>query len=252
MRIKVLGSANGSSAHQFAATYVVDDQVAIDAGCLGFAPLQEQFSVRHIVLSHAHLDHVASLPIFLDNIYHSASQVVNVYGSPHVISTLQNHFFNDHVWPDLCRMSENEPPFLNLVSLNPGDTIQLEHLSVTPIELNHVVPTFGFLVASDNSTVALISDTGPTQQIWDECNKCEDLKAVFLESAFPNSMAWLAEKAGHLTPDLFLAETRKLNRTVPIVVVHIKPAWYDDVAKELMNLNASDLILSAANQIYEF
>lgn len=252
MKIRILPSAPNNSLHQFAATYVVNDTVVIDAGCIGFAPLAEQRRVRHVVLSHAHLDHVNSLPIFLDNVYQSGSDVVSVYGSEHVLTALREHFFNDQIWPDLCRLSREETPFLKLVLISDYEPIQCDGLTVRPVPLNHVIPTNGFVLSDEHSSVAFVSDTGPTDRIWEVCNQTDNLKAVFLEAAFPNSMQWLADKAQHLTPELFAAEARKLNRNLPLIAVHIKPCWYDTVAEELKALAIDNLAPGNSDQVYEF
>ena len=64
-------------------------------------------------------------------------------------------------------------------------------------------------------------------------------------------MAWLAEKAKHLTPESMGQEYRKLERSVRLIVVHIKPAFYDQVTKELSLLNLPDLEVSQPNREYE-
>src|SRR5690349_6092465 len=51
----------------FLTSYLVNDRVAVDAGGLGLiGDLEEQGAVRDIFLTHSHLDHVASLPLWLD------------------------------------------------------------------------------------------------------------------------------------------------------------------------------------------
>jgi ribonuclease BN (tRNA processing enzyme) len=122
---------------------------------------------------------------------------------------------------------------------------------VTPVDLDHVVPTFGFIIDDGESAVAVVSDTGPTTQVWELANRNTRLKRVLIESAFPNSMAWLADKAKHLTPELMRDEYRKLDREVPLLVVHIKPAFYDQVTAELNSLNLPTLEISAPNREYE-
>ena len=52
------GEASGR--HQFLSSCLLNDAVALDAGCLGFAHAPErQARVRHVLLSHTHLDHLA-------------------------------------------------------------------------------------------------------------------------------------------------------------------------------------------------
>ena len=52
---------------QLLSTYIVNQNVAIDAGSLGtMVPAVEQNRVSDIFLSHCHMDHVTSLPFFLE------------------------------------------------------------------------------------------------------------------------------------------------------------------------------------------
>lgn len=251
MKIKVIGSSVDGSPCQFAASYLINDQIAIDAGSIGFMSVAAQKRVKHIVISHSHLDHIASLPIFIDNVYEPSPDSVIVYGMPSVIGCLQDNFFNDRVWPDVVRLSQEESPFLKFVAIENGQPFQLGNLSLTPVELDHVVPTFGFIVDDGVSAVALVSDTGPTEMIWDFANRNVRLKCVMLESAFPNSMGWLAEKTKHLTPELMRTEYNKLDRCVRVIVVHIKPAYYEEVTAELRALKLPLLEISTPNSEYE-
>jgi cAMP phosphodiesterase len=252
MHIQVVSSSVENSAHQFAATYVVNDVLAIDSGAIGFADLQRQKRIHSVVISHPHLDHIASLPIFIDNVYVDGPFCPVVYGSQHTIEALKAHLFNDVVWPDFFRLSDEESPFIRFVTLRDGHPITIENMVVTPVALNHVIPTFGFIVDDGDSAVAFVSDTGPTDLIWEKIRENDRVKAVFLEAAFPNSMAWLAEKAKHLTPQMFRDEYAKLGRSLPVVAVHIKPAFYDTVVDELQQLNLETLVISQPNTEYRF
>ncbi|HRX83085.1 MAG TPA: MBL fold metallo-hydrolase, partial [Pirellulaceae bacterium] len=138
MKIKVIGSSVDGSPCQFAASYLINDQIAIDAGSIGFMSVAAQKRVKHIVISHSHLDHIASLPIFIDNVYEPSPDSVIVYGMPSVIECLQDNFFNDRVWPDVVRLSQEESPFLKFVAIENGQPFQLGNLSLTPVELDHV------------------------------------------------------------------------------------------------------------------
>jgi cAMP phosphodiesterase len=250
--VTVLSSSVEGAAHQFAASYVVNGSLVIDAGSIGFSSLERQKSVRSILISHAHLDHVTSLPIFIDNVYQPGPDCPTVYASQHVVDNLMAHFFNDTVWPDVIRLSREESPFIRFVILEDGKPVQIDGITVTPIPLNHVIPTFGFIVDDGTTAVAFISDTAQTDAIWEYVRNSPRVKAVFLEAAFPNSMAWLAEKAKHLTPSVFLEEYSKAGRSLPVLAVHIKPAFYSAVVSELKQLNLDKLTISQPNQTYTF
>lgn len=254
MRIRVLNSStDGVSGRQFAASYLVNDCVAIDAGTIGLlSSVQAQRKIGHVFVSHPHMDHIASLPMFLDNVYQNGPHCPTVYGTEFVRDCLLRDVFNGRLWPDLIRLSQEESPFLRFQKIDSGTTIVIDELRITPIELDHVVPTVGFIIEDERAAVALVSDTSPTEEIWSVAGKHENLRAVFLEAAFPSSMAWLAEKAAHLTPLEFRDEYLKLDRDVPVYAVHIKPAYFDEVVAELEDLGIRQLRISEANVDYEF
>ena len=254
MRIRLIQSSiGGSGSQQFLASYVIDDTIAIDAGCIGFmSPVDEQRRIEHIFLSHTHIDHIASLPIFVDNVYAPGPDCVTIYGNSEVLECLRCDIFNDRVWPDMIQLSVVESPFMKLVEIEHGKPIEVNGLKITPIDLDHIVPTLGFVIESPNASVVFVSDTSPTQTIWDIANQTPNLKAAFLEASFPNSMDWLAEKAKHLTPEMFQDESQKLQRDATIIAVHIKPAYEEAIIAELEKLDMPNLRIGRPGQRYEF
>lgn len=256
MKVHIVPSSVGeSSRHQIMATFIVNDSVAIDAGVLGLlSPLEAQRRVRHVFLSHSHLDHLATLPIFIDNVYVPGPDCPSVWGSPQVLETLQRDFFNDRLWPDMIRLSGEGFPFLRLETLSAEQPVEVEGLRITPIELEHVVPAFGFLVEELATKVAVlfVSDTGPTERIWEVANQTPGLQGIFLEASFPNSMRWLADKAAHLTPELFRDELAKLKRPVPTHVIHVKLAFEAQIFDELRALQLPNLVVAEPGTTLKF
>ncbi len=167
VKITLLESSFGSGRrHQILASYIVNDSTVIDAGSIGFvSPLEIQKQVRHLFLSHSHMDHLASLPIFVDNIYEPGPDCVTIYASEHVLSCLQQDIFNDRIWPDMIRLSQEESPFLATHEIHVEEAIDVDGISVTPVPLNHIVPTMGFLIDDGNVVVAVVSDTSPTERV---------------------------------------------------------------------------------------
>src|SRR5204863_7561322 len=123
-------------------------------------------------------------------------------------------------------ISRKEGPFLQLSPLTARRPVEVAGVRLTPVPVNHVVPTFGFVIEDGSAAVVIPSDTGPTQEIWQAANRLPHLKAVFLEATFPNHMARLADLAKHLTPGLFAGEVQKLTRPAKVIAVHIKPRFY--------------------------
>ena len=142
--------------------------IAIDAGGLGFhGDLEGQGKIHHVFLTHTHSDHTASLPIFLENVYGVYPDGVVIHGSAAVLDSLQKDTFNDRVMPDFIRISrERKPPFLRLAVLEENKTVEVEGLRITPMEVNHVVPTFSFIVEGKQRPSAVVTDTAPTKAIW--------------------------------------------------------------------------------------
>jgi ribonuclease BN (tRNA processing enzyme) len=244
--------ARGSQ-QQFLTSYLVGDAVAVDAGCLGlYATPAEQARVKHLFLSHTHLDHLASLPALLTNTYTGDGDCVTVYGSDAVLDCLRRDLFNDRLWPDFVRLSAEGPPYLRLRQLHPDRPVECGGLRITPVAVNHLVPTLGFLIEDAGATVVIASDTGPTEAIWERAGRAANLKAVFLEATYPNAQADLADLARHLTPALFAREVRKLNRPARFIAVHISPRSRDQIVQELESLGIPALEIGKLGSTYSF
>ena len=142
--------------------------------------------------------------------------------------------------------------FLRVQEITPRETVEVNGLKLTPVEVDHVVPTCGYIVEDESSCVVISSDTAPTQEIWSLANEREKVDAVFLEASFPESYAELAGISKHLTPRLFAAELQKLrHRPVP-VAVHIKAFLLEEIVGELKSLGIENLEIGDAAKEYEF
>jgi ribonuclease BN (tRNA processing enzyme) len=256
MKITLVPSAVSAGAGArgfFLASYVIDDAVAIDAGGLGFlGDLAVQSRIQDVFLTHSHMDHIASLPIFLETVFQSSDRCVTLHASAATLESLRSDVFNDRVWPDFIRLSEQGHPFVKVETLEPGRPVEAAGLRLTPIPVDHVVPTLGFLVEASGVAVAIPSDTGPTEEFWRVAGAAPDLKAVFLEASFPDAMSNLAVISQHLTPAMFASEAHKLPRQVPFIAVHIKPRFYDQVVAELEAIDLADVQVGRHGMTYEF
>src|SRR5262249_7110898 len=68
--VRALGPYGGSAPGYRLTTFLLDGETALDAGCLTDAlPLSAQRRVKRVLLTHAHFDHIASLPLLCDNLY---------------------------------------------------------------------------------------------------------------------------------------------------------------------------------------
>ncbi len=238
---------------QYLTSFVINDCIAIDAGALGFWQTPaEQAAIRHVFLSHTHIDHVASLPIFLSNIASFHGSPVKIYASDVVQESLRLDLFNGRVWPNFLEMTHERGRFAELVTIVSGQTLEVEGVRITPIAVDHVVPTLGFILEDAMSAVVIVSDTGPTQQIWTRANRTPNVKAVFLEATFPNEMASLAALTKHLTPAEFATEMAKLTCPATFFAVHLFARDREQVTQQLLALGLPNLQIAKFGKTYEF
>ncbi|MFL5339106.1 MAG: MBL fold metallo-hydrolase [Gemmataceae bacterium] len=256
MQLTMLPSAfapGGDNPHQFLTSYVVNGTLAVDCGSLGFCrPPAEQALIRHILVTHSHIDHVASLPIFVENTYDPQAPAVVVHGSAAALDSLRRDLFNGRIWADFVALSPADAPFLRLEELPPGKTVELEGLRVTPVEVDHTVPTCGYILEDGSTAVIITSDTGPTAEIWERANRLATLKAVFLEVSFPDRLADLAVITKHLTPASFGREVKKLTRPARVIAVHLKSRFYAEIVAELSALGLSNVEVVQPGHVYDF
>ncbi|GIW90551.1 MAG: cAMP phosphodiesterase class-II:metallo-beta-lactamase superfamily protein [Pirellulaceae bacterium] len=249
MRIHIVATAE-SQPHQSLTTLVVDETVALDAGCLVQLPLAAQRRIEHVVLTHAHMDHIASLPMFLDNVYEFGPRCPSVYASRETLNAMSQHLFNDALWPNVMALGAAESPFVRFVELPAESPVAIGELSVTAVPLSHPIPTYGLVLERDGRRAALLTDTGPTHRIW-EVLSSKPPHLLLIDVSFPNRLSGLAERSGHLSPKLLCCELQKLPHVVPTLAIHIKPPFYDEVVREIEQLNLPHVTAARLGETYQ-
>jgi ribonuclease BN (tRNA processing enzyme) len=258
MRVQLLPSTFDSQGHatseQRLTCFLIDDSVAIDAGSIALALSAEQRgSVRDIIVTHPHMDHVASLPIFIDDLFETLESPVRVYATPEVIELLERDIFNWNVYPRFSELKNAFGPVMEYVPIPTGEAFKVAHLTVTAVAVNHIVPTVGLVVSDGKSNVAFSSDTSETDELWNVINSFPRVDALLIEASFPDSMASLAEVSRHYTPASLQRDLRKLNHNgLDILAVHIKPAYRQLVIAELKALNIPKLDVMESGRIYNW
>jgi ribonuclease BN (tRNA processing enzyme) len=240
---------------QYLTSFLIDDTTAIDAGGIGLiSDVARQSRVRDVFLTHCHLDHIASLPFFLDNVFSSSPDGINLYAGRDTLDALASHLFNGLIWPDFLNLKRGGEAYVRQIELVPGRPVEVGDLTLTPIGVDHVVPTLGFLIEKDGVAVGIPSDTGPTEEFWARATEVENLRAVLLEASFPDRMADLANRSKHLTPSMFLSEARKLGRAARFIAVHIKPGTFEETSRELrqLSLPGKSFEIGETGKVYEF
>jgi cAMP phosphodiesterase len=237
LQVQLLPTSHGDDSHaQPLTSFLINDTIALDAGSLGFALSAERLaSIEHVVLTHPHLDHTASLPLAVDAAYPFLKKPIQIHGTAPTLASVRRHLFNEEVWVDFTDfpLIGTNTPCLQWIPFEPRQAFDLKGLRFTPIPVNHKVPTVGFIVESATDAVLFTSDTWTTQEIWSVGSRVGNLRAVFIECSYPDEMADLAQQALHLTPKLMSVEIAKLNRKLSVYCVHLKPALWPAILRQL-------------------
>jgi ribonuclease BN (tRNA processing enzyme) len=220
-------------------SFLIDDRVAIDAGAITRAlTIEEQRLVRHVLITHTHMDHTNTLPFLIENSFGSSDEPVSIFCTKRVLAGVRRHLFNNDTWPDFTRIPDHLYPSVRFQEIEIEmpfiiDNLPGGPLEVTAVEVNHIVPTTGLLVRQGTSSIIFTSDTGPTSRIWEVANASEDLAAIITEVSFPNRMQDVADVSLHLTPQTLNTELSKLDRQIPVYLYHFKPPYVEELRAEL-------------------
>lgn len=255
MKLEILGAYGGNTDTNFLTSFCIDAFLAMDAGCLTQGlPLKRQQAITDVLISHSHLDHTLSLPFLVDNLFGVTEEPLQVWTHDPVIRALKTHIFNEVTWPDFTQLPSVAKPSLAFNEIQSGKPFQIRHLKITPVQVNHVVTCFGFLVESTQEDAAILftADTGNTDEIWQIANTCPHLKAVIIDCSFPNEMKDLAVISGHMTPLQVAEDLAKLDREVQVMIYHIKPQFEATINAQLNALNIPNLVTDIQNRTFTF
>ncbi|HTQ80319.1 MAG TPA: 3',5'-cyclic-nucleotide phosphodiesterase, partial [Thermoanaerobaculia bacterium] len=73
-----------------------------------------------------------------------------------------------------------------------------------------------------------------------------------IDTSFDNSLQDVADVSLHLTPRTLESELRKLQKSVPILVHHLKPPCVDKIHEEIRRLKNPDIEFLEQGREYEF
>jgi cAMP phosphodiesterase len=234
-------------------TYLINETLAIDAGAIAIGlSVEEQLRLRSIIITHAHLDHIISLPLFITDLFDELRAPIQIYATPSDFEALQQYLFNPRVWITLETLKNSQTELLVFHPIIAGESFTAENLKITPIPVTHTVLTHGLLVEDEKTAILFTSDTGATERIWKIAAECDKLRAVFIDLSFPNKLTELARVSCHHSPVTLLEEMPKIKPGVNIYAVHLKAAYRDQVAAEIAELNDPRIIVAEVGREYEF
>lgn len=237
MMIRVLGCSGSIARGCRTTAFLLDDDVLIDAGTgVGDLELSELARIDHILVSHAHLDHVLAIPLLADSVMRRrpGRPPIQVHALPATLEVLRRHVFNDQLWPDFTRLPCPTQPVLELRPIEHGQVLSLgaARRQVEVLPAAHSVPAAGFAVQGARGAWVYTGDTGPNPALWASL-RGRAISHLVIEIAFPESEAGLATDSGHHCPSSLAAELRQVPPGVQVQLTHIKPGELEAVRADL-------------------
>jgi len=255
LKIRLLPSSfeeDGSpSARQHLACLIINDRVAVDAGSLAMAATDDiRRSVRDIVLTHAHLDHIAGLPLFIDDLFATLDEPVRVHALQDVIEVLERDIFNWSVFPKFSEIDAAFGPPIVYRPISFGCEFQAANLSFRAFGSDHKVPSAGYIVSDGKSSVAISGDSASLEQLTIAAENQKDLTAVLVECAFPDEFETIARNSHHMTPAILGEQLKKLDDRCPVFVINIKPNYRQQVVEQISALQIKGIEIMNVGEDY--
>jgi ribonuclease BN (tRNA processing enzyme) len=238
MQIRVLGCSGGIGQGLRTTALLLDQDVLIDCGSgAGDLTLDELRKIRHIFLTHGHLDHIAFIPFLVDSVFDAlVNNPLTIHLLAETLEMLQQHIFNRKIWPDFARLPDEANPVIRYEVIVPGQQITLEGRSFEPIPVTHTQPAVGYRVQAGGRSFAFSGDTRSTDRFWEVLNGYPDLDILVVECAYADHETLLSEVAGHHRPSTLATDLGKLTHHPTLYITHQKPGEEAQIMQELSEL----------------
>jgi ribonuclease BN (tRNA processing enzyme) len=235
LQVKILGCSGGIGAGLKTTSMLVDGDILIDTGTgVGDLNLAEMFAVRHVFLTHSHLDHSGGLPLIVDTLFEKLlGDPLTVYGREETLDAVRKHIFNWEIWPDFSQLPVETRPVMKYMPMEIGASQEIAGRRFTSVEVNHAVPAVGYIIESEGKTFCFTGDTMTNDTLWPVLNALPSLDVLVIEVAFADRNEKVAKLAGHYTPSTLAADMAKLEHDPDVYITHLKPGEEDKIYAEV-------------------
>jgi len=244
--IKVLGSYGNRAKEAFTTSFLIREDIVIDAGNLANGLAEDVVKLKHIFLTHSHFDHILDIPFVIDTWFNKRLDTLKIYGLKETITAIKE-LFNNQIWPDFSNINLlNGKKAIEFIEIKINQEFVFDELKLIPIKSNHTVPTVGYKIIKNNKSVIITSDTYLNDSLIEEINNTSNLKALIIECSFPSKFEELAKTSKHLTPTL-IAQIKKQIKDIPLFFFHFKKEYKSEIIEELNDLG----LIKNGNQILD-
>jgi len=248
MKLTILGCSGGIGSGRHTTCFKLDDDILIDAGTgITTLSLEELLAIDHVVLTHAHLDHVLGLPLLLDAVGDKRTTPLVVHALPEVLQVLSTHMFSWQLWPDFREIPTADAPWMRFDPLQMSEILTLGERNFTPLPVNHVVPACAIQISGAGGSLVFSGDTTSSEAFVEALNAIPDLRQLIVETSFENALAEVAQLSKHHCPDSLAAFLGELRVRPHVWITHLKPGNEAAIMDELQKA-APDWTLTALAQ----
>lgn len=234
MRLKVLGCSGGIGGNLHTTSFLLDQDILIDAGSgVSELSLSELCEIDHVFITHSHLDHICCLPLLVDSVGWMRAHPLTVYASKATLDALKRHIFNWVVWPDFTEIPDAERPVMRFHEIALGEVVDLQGRKIRSVPAHHTVPAVGYHLDSGQSSLVFSGDTHINDRLWEVVNRIENLRYLVIETAFSEGEKNLADLSLHLCPSLLAGELAKFTGEAEIFITHLKPGEVEVTMREI-------------------
>jgi glyoxylase-like metal-dependent hydrolase (beta-lactamase superfamily II) len=209
-RVVALGVAGAPAPDRLTTAFELSGSILVDTGAAAHALSPEaRAAMRHVLLTHAHLDHTLGLPFLLGDL----KPVIR--GLRQTLDAVREHLLNGHIWPDLSDLAEWE-------ELAPGGTFAIPPWQVEVGPANHTVPCLSYFFRAEGCAVAIVGDTRFDESVarW-VAERAPDLCVT--EASYPDELAAMSRRFGHQSPRDLRHWRSYLGPSCELLVNHMKP-----------------------------
>lgn len=215
MKLLLLGTAgyHPSEQRQTACLMLPEAGIVLDAGTGFFRVRQHlQTPTLDILLTHAHLDHVAGLTFLLSTVFERPLERVTVHAAAEKLAAVREHLLSEHLFP--APLPCDWRP-LEAGPLNVGGA------RVTHFPLDHPGGSIGYRLDWPDRSLAYVTDTTAAANAPYVAH-LQNVDLLVHECNFPDGQEEWAAKTGHscTTPVAQVAAAARARR---LLLTHIDP-----------------------------
>lgn len=237
MKIRFLGTHNSESRSTRLVSFVIDEQLVIEAGSLtSELTFAEQTKIKWIFISHGHYDHITTIPTLAFN---NINQLTKIYSTARTLEVI-SRLIDGVVYPEFTSDdSYLGKATIQLVTIEPYVTQQIDGYEITAVPVNHPLQAMGFeIISSKGGRLFYSGDTGAgLSNVWEKISP----QVLIIDVTFPNRLKNMAEDANHLCPEMLMEELISFNRIkgyLPkVITIHMSPQLEAEITEEIAEVS---------------